>query len=562
MKKRWKIIQTEMTLVQQLQEATQLDPIICQLLVQRGIQSAEEVNLFLHPSLNQLHDPFVMQDMDKAVKRLDQAIQQKEKILLYGDYDVDGTTSVALMHSFLENFTDQIDFYIPDRYKEGYGVSLAGIDYAQQNGITLIIAMDCGIKAIEPVAFAKQKGIDFIICDHHLPDQTLPEAVAVLDPKRSDCAYPYKELCGCGVSFKLVQAFAQAKTIPFEQLIPLLDLLAIAIACDIVPMTGENRVLTHFGLQQLNHHPRLGIQALIEESQRPGPLTISDVVFGIGPMINAAGRLLDAKESVKLLLSRDKGIASKLAFTLHQQNEKRKSFDRNMLEEAQTLFESMPNWKDQSIIVLYQPHWHKGVVGIAASRMAEKYNRPTIMLTESAGKIVGSARTVGHYNIHQAISTHQKLLVNFGGHQHAAGLTMLPENLSSFQKAMESTVKETIQATQLSPELTVSAILPFEKITTQFWNSLQTLAPFGPKNRNPVFVTKNLQDTGHSRLLKNNHLKLSFQQGNTKPVNGIAFGQGNQLAYIQDHPFQICYNLQENNWKGRKSIQVNVKDIK
>jgi len=562
MKKRWKVIQTDTTLVQQLQEATQLDPIICQLLVQRGIHSAEDSRNFLHPSLDQLHDPYLMKDMDKAVNRLDQAIQQKEKILLYGDYDVDGTTSVALMHSFLENFTDQLDFYIPDRYKEGYGVSLAGIDYAQQNGISLIIAMDCGIKAIEAVAVAKIKGIDFIICDHHLPDEVLPEAIAVLDPKRPDCHYPYKELCGCGVSFKLIQAFAQAQNIPFSQLKPLLDLLAIAIACDIVPMTEENRILTHAGLQQLNKNPRLGIKALIAESQRPGPLTISDVVFGIGPMINAAGRLLDAKESVKLLLSRDETIASKLAYTLHQQNEKRKSFDRNMLEEAQELFESMSDWENQSIIVLYQAHWHKGVVGIAASRMAEKYNRPTIMLTESSGKIVGSARTVGHYDIHKAISTHQNLLVNFGGHQHAAGLTLLPENLSTFQKAMESTVKETIQATQLSPELRVSAILPFEKITTQFWNSLQALAPFGPKNRNPVFVTTDLHDTGDSRLLKNNHLKLSFQKSDARPINGIAFGQGNQLDYIRTQAFQICYNLQENNWRGRKSIQVNVKDIK
>ena len=448
------------------------------------------------------------------------------------------------------------------RYKEGYGVSITGIDYAQQNGISLIIAMDCGIKAIEAVAFAKEKGIDFIICDHHLPEKILPDAVAVLDPKRSDCEYPYKELCGCGVSFKLIQAFAQAQKIPFAQLIPLLDLLAIAIACDIVPMTGENRALTHTGLKQLNKNPRLGIKALIEESQRSAPLTISDVVFGIGPMINAAGRLLDAKESVKLLLSKDEVIASKLAFTLHQQNEKRKSFDRNMLEEAQELFESRPNWQDQSIIVLYQPHWHKGVVGIAASRMAEKYNKPTIMLTESAGKIVGSARTVGHYNIHEAISTHRELLENFGGHQHAAGLTLLPENLSTFQSAMESTVKGTIQATQLSPELSVCAILPFEKITSKFWNSLQNLAPFGPKNRNPVFVTTDLQDTGDSRLLKNNHLKLSFQKGNARSINGIAFGQGNQLEYIRENIFQICYNLQENNWRGRKNIQVNVKDIK
>lgn len=562
MKKRWKIVQTDTTLVQELQEKTQLDSIICQLLVQRGLHSPEEVHSFLHPSLDDLHDPYLMKDMDKAVNRLNQAIQQEEKILLYGDYDVDGTTSVALMHSFLENFTDQLDYYIPDRYKEGYGVSLAGIDYAQQNGISLIIAMDCGIKAIEAVAFAKKKGIDFIICDHHLPEKTLPEAIAVLDPKRSDCGYPYKELCGCGVSFKLVQAFAQAQKTPFSQLTPLLDLLAIAIACDIVPMTGENRALTHAGLQQLNNNPRLGIKALIEESKRPGPLAISDVVFGIGPMINAAGRLLDAKESVKLLLSKDEVIASKLAFTLHQQNEKRKSFDRTMLEEAQELFERMPDWKDQNIIVLYQPHWHKGVVGIAASRMAEKYNRPAIMLTESAGKIVGSARTVGHYNIHEAISTHRELLVNFGGHQHAAGLTLLPENLSAFQTAMESTVKDTIQATQLSPELAVCAILPFEKINTQFWNSLQSLAPFGPKNRNPIFVTENLEDTGDSRLLKNNHLKLSLTHNNAHAINGIAFGQGNQLAYIKEHLFQVCYNLQENNWRGRKSIQLNVKDIK
>ena len=562
MKKRWKRIPTNENDAIHLFQESDLPLPICRLLVQRGIRDVVSAHAFFNPGASKLHDPFLIKDMDKAVERLHQAIQQKEKVLLYGDYDVDGTTSVAMMYTFLNPHHKQIDYYIPDRYKEGYGVSMAGIEYAEQNGISLIIAMDCGIKAIEKVALAKTKGIDFIICDHHLPGNALPNAVAILNPKREDCNYPFDELCGCGVSFKLIQAYSQKYNLPESNINVLLDLVAIATTCDIVPMTGENRVLTAMGLTRLNEQPRPGVAALIEESGREKPLAVVDIVFGIGPMINAAGRLADARQAVQILIEEEKNVALKIASQLGLKNEHRRSLDRKMVKEASMLWEQQSKWQERKSIVLYNPDWHKGVVGIAASRLVDKYQRPAIMLTQSEGKIVGSARSVSSFNIHEAIDSCKRHLVNFGGHQHAAGLTLVPEKLDDFVREFEKVVSSTIQATQISPEIKVADFLLFEDITEEFWMYLQQLAPFGPQNRNPVFVSENVEDTGYSRLLKGNHLKLHLKQNAAASMNGIAFGQGEVFEKIQNQPFHICYNLQRNSWQGRSSIQLNVKDIK
>lgn len=562
MKKRWNLLSTNADVVQHLQDELKINPVFCQLLAQRGISNFEGARQFFRPSLNELHNPFLMKDMDKAINRLTDAIHSKEKVLLFGDYDVDGTTSVALMFSFLKKYHKNLDYYIPDRYKEGYGVSIAGIDYAKQNGITLIIAMDCGIKAFDKVQYAKEKGIDFIICDHHLPEGELPAAVAVLDPKREDCNYPYKELSGCGITFKLVQAFVGQNNLEEEQLLELLDLVVISIACDIVPMLGENRTLAFLGLQQLNETKRAGLLSLIEISNRQVPLNVNDIVFGLGPMINAAGRLADARQAVQLLLSSDKTIANENAKVLYQRNQLRKEFDQQIVQEAQMLIDKNVYFDEQKSIVLFQPHWHKGIVGIAAARMVEAHHRPTIILTESNGLAVGSARSIKGFNIHDAIKKCESVLLNFGGHAHAAGLSLDVEQVYVFREKFEEVVRETINDETLVPEVDIAAPLDLQNITPQFWNILKQFAPFGPQNRNPVFVTKNIRDTGYSRLLKGNHLKLSLQQTESNIFNGIAFGMGDFFPKIQNQPFHICYTINENNWNGKRELQLNVKDIK
>ena len=561
-KKRWKLNPVDSQQVDELHQALGIDPLFCQLLIQRGISSPEAAQHFFHPNLNQLHDPFLMKDMAKAVERIEVALQGKEKILLYGDYDVDGTTSVAMLHHFLEKQQADLDYYLPDRYKEGYGVSHASIDYAKQNGIKLIIAMDCGIKAIEQVAKAKAQGIDFIICDHHLPDETLPDAIAVLNPKRLDCNYPYKALSGCGVAFKLAQAYVERKGLAWSQLEDLLDFTVISIACDIVPLTGENRVLAWAGLKRLNQYPKEGIKALLEEAQLKTPLNISQVVFGIGPMLNAAGRLHDARQAVRLLLAKNPVVAANEAYALHKSNQQRKSFDRQILAEAKDLFEALPDWKTRSSIVLYQKNWHKGVIGIVASRMVDKYHKPCIILTESEGQLVGSARSVAHYDIHQAIQICDSYLQNYGGHQFAAGLTLVPEQYESFAAHFEKVVQQSISATQRSPEINLSAVLSIEQVNHSFWQTLQSFAPFGPSNRNPVFASRGLEDSGYSRLLKNQHLKLSIKNGGNKPLQGIAFGLGHFIETIQEKRFDLCYTIEENTWNGRTELQLNVKDIR
>lgn len=564
MKKRWTLLSYDPPTAQHLQEVLKINSIFCQMLAQRGISNYDEAYQFFRPSLEHLHDPFLMQDMDLAVNRLASAIQRKEKILLYGDYDVDGTTSVALMFSFLKKYHQHLDFYIPDRHKEGYGVSFAGIDYASQNEMTLIIAMDCGIKANEKVIYAKEKGIDFIICDHHLPEGELPPAIAVLDPKRDDCKYPYKELSGCGIAFKLAQAFVEQNSLDTLQLNELLDFVVISIACDIVPMLGENRTLAYWGMEQLNSTKRAGLLSLIEVSQRKFPLNINDIVFGLGPMINAAGRLADARQAVNLLLSKDEIEAKENATILHQRNKMRKEIDLQIVQEAQFILEKNEedgDLENQKSIVLFQPHWHKGIVGIAAARIVESHHRPTIILAESNGLAVGSARSVKGFNIHSAIKKCADLLINFGGHAHAAGLTLKIEDVDLFREKFELAVEETIKEETLIPEINIAAPLAFKNITPQFWKILQQFAPFGPQNRNPIFATKNVVDTGSSRLLKGNHLKLSIKEKEKLSFNAIAFGLGGFISEIKKQPFHICYTINENNWNGQTDLQLSVKDI-
>lgn len=561
--KRWKAIPYAVEIAKALQADLKIHPIFCRLLAQRGIETYEEAKQFFRPQLTDLHDPFLMKGMAEAVQRVVQAIQHKEKILLYGDYDVDGTTAVATLYSFLKPLHPHLDYYIPDRYKEGYGFSYQGIEYAANKGVGLIITLDCGIRATSQVAYCKQAGIEVIVCDHHLPGDRIPDAVAVLDPKQADCNYPYKELSGCGVGFKLAQGINQQLGRSFEHLTKLLDLVAISIASDIVEMRSENRVLTHFGLQQLNSTERIGLRMLIKNSGKQLPLSVSDVVFGLAPLINAAGRLADAEQAVKLLLAEHRVVAEDLTEVLELRNKMRREYDQRIAEEAMTLLEEDTYLQSRKSIVLYQPHWHKGVVGIAASRMVEAYHRPTIILTESSGKIVGSARSIKGFDIHEAIHSCGDLLINYGGHQHAAGLSLNPENLIVFQDRFEGYVSTMIAPEQLVPEISYTTKINFKDITSSFWNILRQFAPFGPGNRNPVFVTSQVQDTGYSRVLKEKHLSLSVRQAKSPVFYGIAFGQGERYEQIKPRkPFSICYTLEQNSWQGKSRLQLMVKDIK
>lgn len=563
MEKQWKLLEADETAVQQLEKKLGIHPVFCRLLVQRGITTAQQAKQFFQPELKQLHDPFLMKDMDRAVERLERAIQNNEKILLFGDYDVDGTTAIALLYSFLQHHHPNLDYYLPDRYKEGYGLSFEGIEYAHENHIKLLITLDCGITALDQVQRANEYGMDVIICDHHLPESKLPEAFAVLDPKRPDCNYPFKELSGCGVAFKLAQAYVEKNNLDWSQLEELLDLLVISIASDIVRIVDENRVLAFFGLQKLNATKRLGLRALINLSRREPPLTISDIVFGIGPMINAAGRLADAEKAVRLMLSADKGVAADYARVLDYRNQMRKEFDQRIAEEARKLLQQDPLWQERKSIVLYQAHWHKGVVGIAAARMVEEYHRPAIILTESEGKIVGSARSIKGFDIHEAIGMCRDLLISYGGHAHAAGLSMYPENLIFFQERFEAVVDTLASEEVFVPEITVSAEIYLKDITPYFWDTLRQFAPFGPGNRNPNFVVRNVRDTGYSRLLRGNHLRVAVGQPDSAPQYGVAFGRGDDFEKVKTRqPFDICFNLQENRWEGNAYLQLMVKDMK
>ncbi len=559
----WIISPVDESLVQQMQAALQIDRIFCTLLVQRGITTLEAAQHFFRPKWEDLHDPFLMRDMDRAVERLDQALKRGERILLYGDYDVDGTTSVALMYSFLSGFYHNLDYYLPDRDKEGYGVSMAGVEYAREQGCALVIAMDCGIKAHEAVALAKSYGIDFIICDHHVPEGGLPDAVANLDPKRPDCPYPYKELSGCGISFKFAQALALYNNTPAEELMGLLDLVAVSIACDIVPITGENRVLAYFGLQRLNQSPSIGLWALMQRTNRPLPLNINDLVFAIGPLINAAGRLGDAREAVRLMLSADRHSALDHAGKLVLRNKERREVDFLMATEASQRVLSQPGQEETKSIVLFSPDWHKGIIGIAASRMAERFHRPSVILTKSNGRAVGSARSVPGFDLYAALQSCEDLFYSYGGHAHAAGMQMPIENIDAFVERFEQIVQQQISIGAEHPVLDICSALQLEDITPAFWRMLKRFEPFGPHNRNPMFYTSNVEDTGNSRLLDNNHVRLSLRSVGGKSVfGGIAFGLGETFQSLKGQPFDIAFNLREESWRGERGISLQVKDMR
>ena len=556
----------EEALQQQLQCELNISAAAARMLVVRNIQSAQEAREFIRPSLDKLHDPFLMKDMDKAVERLHQALTQDEKILIYGDYDVDGTTAVAVMYRFLSSLTSRLDYYIPDRYNEGYGVSAQGIDYAAEQGCTLIITLDCGIKAVEKVAYAKSKGIDVIVCDHHTPGDELPAAVAVLNMKRDDCPYPYKDLSGCGVGFKLAQAYTQQYDLPFDNLVPLLQLLAMSIASDIVPITGENRILAHYGIKQINQAPFAGISAVIDvagiESKK---LTINELVYKLGPRINACGRMKSGRAAVELLLTDDATFARQQAEEVNQHNEERRDCDTETTKEALAMLEEDATYAQRRSTVVYAPHWHKGVVGIVASRLTETYYRPTIVLTAGEdGIISGSARSVGGFDIYAAIDSCLDLLTNFGGHKYAAGLSMHIDNLPAFCERFEQYVAAHIREDQLQPTLLVESELTLADITPAFYNVIRYLEPFGPGNPRPLFATRKLINHRDTRVVgkTGEHLRLDVTD-RAYAITGIAFGRAEMAQHIQNgNPVDICYELDENTFNNRTTIQMMVQDIK
>lgn len=564
MEKRWVEQEVEnLADIEELQRFLNVDPVLASLLVRRGITTFEDARRFFRPELEHLHDPFLMKDMDQAISRIDRAIVSGEKILVYGDYDVDGTTSVALVYSFLKKYHSEIDFYIPDRYKEGYGVSTQGIDYAADNGFTLIIALDCGIKSVDKIDYANTKKIDFIICDHHLPGEVLPAAIAVLDPKRSDCQYPYKELSGCGIGFKLVQAYARRHGISFEDISCYLDLVAVSIASDIVPITGENRVLACYGLQKINTEPCKGLTALMNLSGRKENLSITDVVFTIGPRINAAGRIDDAKHAVSLLIADTDAIAFEKGQVINLKNTERKEHDSNITEQALALIDADPELIGRKTTVVYNKDWHKGVIGIVASRLTEKYYRPTIVMTLSNGYAAGSARSVLGFDLYEALLECNDLLEQFGGHKYAAGLTIKPENIPAFQQRFEEVVARTIPDELLIQSLNIDAELKLEQISPKFYRILKQFEPFGPQNMAPIFLSRNVYTYGTACAVGEKHLKMNIHQDNKTYCSCIGFGLSEYLPKINNGmPFDICYTIEENTWMNKKSLQLNIKGIR
>ena len=549
-----------------LAKETGINPVLCKLLLERGITSAAEAKRFFRPQLSELHDPFLMKDMSIAVERLNQAMGKKERILVYGDYDVDGTTAVALVYKFLQQFYSNIDYYIPDRYNEGYGVSVKGVDYAYETGVKLIIVLDCGIKAVEEIAYAKEKGIDFIICDHHVPDDVLPPAVAILNAKRPDATYPYEHLSGCGVGFKFMQAFALNNGIEFNQLTPLLDLVAVSVVSDIVPIMGENRVLTYHGLKQLNSNPSVGLKAIIDIcGLSEKEITVGDIVFKIGPRINASGRIQNGKEAVELLIEKDFSSALEKANLINQYNETRKDLDKTMTEEANHIVDSLEGLADRRTIVIYNEAWHKGVIGIVASRLTEIYYRPAVVLTRTDNLATGSARSVSGFDVYKAIENCRDLLENFGGHTYAAGLSMKVENVEEFTHRFETYVSEHILPEQTSAVIDIDAEIDFRDITPKFHADLKKFNPFGPDNHKPVFCTHNVYDYGTSKVVGRDqeHIKLELVDNKSNNVmNGIAFGQSSQARYIKTkRSFDICYTIEENTHK-RGEVQLQIEDIK
>lgn len=566
MEKQWRIFEhPSPSDVSQLQEKLGVDRIVASLLCQRGLTDFESAKLFFRPELSQLHDPFLMKGMNMAIDRINTAIQKNEKVMIYGDYDVDGTTSVSLVFSFFKEHIQHIDHYIPDRYKEGYGISIAGIDYAADNGFSLIIALDCGIKAIDKIDYANSKNIDFIICDHHLPGDEVPKAHAVLDPKQIDCPYPYKELSGCGIGFKLIQAFSIQNKLPLQNCYNYLDLTVASIAADIVPITGENRVLAHYGLNIINSQPRPGIKALLNLNQSNQPATITSLVFGLGPRINAAGRIDHARKAVELLICDNDEEAAELASAINNTNTHRKDLDSGTTLEAYEILENDLALADKTTTVLFNEKWHKGVIGIVASRLIERYYRPTIILTESDGKATGSARSVKEFDVYSAIEKCSDLLEQFGGHKFAAGLTLKKENVEAFKTKFENIVSSTITKDQLIPKTEIDLVIDLHEITEKLVRILKQFAPHGPENMTPSFCCRNVFDTGWGSIVGNNHLKLEvFQKSNPNiRFQAIAYDKGDYINFFQRKtPMDIVFKIQEHDYKGISSVQLIIEEIK
>jgi len=569
MEKRWQLRERgNESVVEKLSAELNIDSVLTNLLVQRGIDTFEKARTFFRPQLSDMYDPFLMKDMNIAIDRIGSAMARNEKILVYGDYDVDGTTSVALIYAFFRQFYQNMGYYIPNRYAEGYGISFKSIDYAAENNYSLIIALDCGIKAIDKVEYAARKKIDFIICDHHRPGNELPAATAVLDPQRPECHYPFRELSGCGVGFKLIQAYARINGIPFESIVPFLDLVAVSIASDIVPLVDENRVMAYFGLKQLNANPRLGLRSIIKTAGIENKeITIEDIVFRIGPRINAAGRIESGSKAVELLIASDDKLAHDISDKINTFNNTRKNIDRNITREAMQMISSNPRRRNASSTVLFNPDWHKGVIGIVASRLIETYYRPTVILTESNGFVTGSARSVNGFDLYNAIEACSDLLENFGGHMYAAGLTLRSENLEEFTERFEQVVRKTITPEQMIPVVDIDGEMDFPLIDNRMIRILNQFRPFGPENMAPVFVTRRVRDVGTGRIVGNTgeHLKLDLvQEGhNHPPLGAIAFHLAHHFDKIRNgQPFDVCYTIEENEFRGITSIQLMVKDIK
>ncbi len=549
----------------ELSRAIGISPILCQLLIERGIRNKDEADKFLVPQLSELHDPSFMPDMDVAVERLNRAIEKGERILVYGDYDVDGTTAVALVYNFLKRFHNNLDYYIPDRNNEGYGVSYTGVDYAFETGVSLVIVLDCGIKAIQEIAYAREKGIDFIVCDHHVPDDELPPAVAILNAKRVDSTYPFSHLSGCGVGFKFMQAFAMSNGVPFSELIPSLDLVAVSTASDIVPIMGENRVLTHYGLERLNSHPSTGLKAMIHVCRLDNKeLTVNDIIFRIGPRLNASGRLYSGKEAVDLMVETDYGRALELAESINAHNEERKEQDKKMTAEANQIVDSIDGLSEKRSIVLYNEDWNRGVIGIVASRLTEIYYRPAVVLTKTGDMATGSARSVAGFDVYKAIESCKDLLENFGGHTYAAGLSMRTENVGEFARRFEEFVAAHIEPDQINATIDIDAEIGFSDITPTFFKDLMRFQPFGPENAKPVFCTRNVYDYGGSKVVGrgHEHIQLDLIDSTNNTKRGIAFGQNEYISLIKTKSsFDICYTLEEDNFRPNQPI-LQIENIK
>lgn len=546
-----------------LHAVLKINPALCRILVQRGYNTFEKAKRFFRPELSMLHSPWLMKDMDKAVGRVQQAFEQREKILVYGDYDVDGTTSVASMYSFLKAVYPEVDYYIPHRYKEGYGISKTGIDYARENNFTLIISLDCGIKAVELIDYAQSLDIDFIVCDHHLPDTALPQAVAILNPKQKDCDYPYKELCGCGVGFKLMQALAETLQLPDDSYLEYLGMVATAIAADIVPITGENRVLAFYGLKKVNENPSTGIKALLDLAEsKKEQIKISDLVFMIAPRINAAGRMDDARKAVQLFVEKDIDKARDLAAQLHTDNSDRREADASITEEALELLLQDPEVDRRKTTVLFQNHWHKGVVGIVASRLIETYYRPTIVLTQNENIVGGSARSVPGFNLYEAVHECREYLLGYGGHFAAAGMTLLPQNVQPFKEKFEMVVARSITPELLIPEIIIDTEIKFSDITPSFYNIVHQMEPFGPENMTPVFISRDVEETGFSKIVKEKHIRFVLRQGHHQ-FTGIGFNLAGKFDILLTHKkIDVVYKIDINEFMGNKTLQLRVIDFR